>query len=150
MAECTVRPMRPADLAACAAIEASAPDAWTAGQLAGELAAQRQGGAARLFVAECGQELLGLAVYQLAAGEASLCALTVAPAARRRGVGRALLAGSLAALAAEGAESCFLEVRAANAPALALYGQLGFARVGLRPGFYRRPPDDAVLMAKPL
>ena len=56
----------------------------------------------------------------------------------------------LAALKAEGACSCFLEARASNAPALALYGRLGFARVGLRRGFYRAPAEDAVLMAMPL
>ena len=89
-------------------------------------------------------------MYQLAAGEANLCTLTVAPAARRQGVGRALLEQSLAALKAEGACSCFLEARASNAPALALYGRLGFARVGLRRGFYRAPAEDAVLMAMPL
>ena len=45
----------------------------------------------------------GFAVFQLAAGEASLYALNVDPAARRKGVGAALLAGALAALQAEGA-----------------------------------------------
>ncbi len=146
----TVRPLAAADLAAAAAIEATAPDPWTAGQLTEELAAQQAGGAPRLFVAAGEAGLLGLAVYQLAAGEANLCTLTVAPAARRQGVSRALLEQSLAALKAEGAESCFLEARASNAPALALYGRLGFARVGLRRGFYRAPAEDAVLMAKPL
>ena len=68
------------------------------------------------------------------------------PAARRKGVGAALLAGALAALKAEGADQCFLEVRAANAPALALYRRLGFASAGVRRGFYRDPPDDAVVM----
>lgn len=145
-----VRPMLPADLAAAAAIEACAPEAWTAGQLTEELAAQQAGGAPRLFVAAGEAGLLGLAVYQLAAGEANLCTLTVAPAARRQGVGRALLEQSLAALKAEGACSCFLEARASNAPARALYGRLGFARVGLRRGFYRAPAEDAVLMAMPL
>ena len=101
-----VRPMLPADLAAAAAIEACAPEAWTAGQLPDELAAQQAGGAPRLFVAAGEAGLLGLAVYQLAAGEANLCTLTVAPAARRQGVGRALLEQSLAALKAEGACSC--------------------------------------------
>lgn len=146
----TVRPLAAADLAAAAAIEATAPDPWTAGQLAAELAVQRAGGAARLFVAAGAAGPLGLAAYQLAAGEASLCTFTVAPAARRQGVGRQLLLQSLAALAAQGAERCFLEARASNAPALALYEQAGFARVGLRRSFYSAPAEDAVLMAKTL
>ena len=105
----------------------------------------RQSPAARLFTAE-GEGVLGFAVFQLAAGEASLYALNVDPAARRKGVGAALLAGALGALRAEGADQCFLEVRAANAPAIALYRRLGFAAAGVRRGFYHDPPDDAVVM----
>ena len=142
----TVRPMAPADLPACAAIEATAPDPWTEAQLAQELA----GEAGRLFVVCREGRVLGLAVFQLAADEASLNALTVDPAVRRQGAGRALLTGALAALRAEGAHRCFLEVRAGNAPARALYESLGFAAVGLRRGFYRDPLEDGVVMAREL
>ena len=140
--EYTVRPMAAGDAAACAAIAAAAPEPWSESQLLSEL----ESPAARLFVAEGDGGVLGFAVFQLAAGEASLYALNVDPAARRKGVGAALLAGALEALKAEGAGQCFLEVRAANAPALALYRRLGFAAAGVRRGFYRDPPDDAVVM----
>ena len=141
--ELSLRPLAAADAAACAAIAAADAEPWTESQLLSEL----QSSAARLFVAESEGAVLGFAVFQLAADEASLCALNVAPAARRKGVGAALLAGALAALKAEGAARCFLEVRAANAPALALYRRLGFAAAGVRRGFYRDPPDDGVVMA---
>lgn len=141
----SVRPMRPADLAACAAIEATAPDAWGPAQLAEELACAETG-AARLYVAEAGGQVTALAAFQLAAGEASLNTLTVAPFARRQGVGAALLRAALADLRAQGAQCCFLEVRAGNAAALALYQKLGFERVGLRRGFYRAPTEDGVVM----
>lgn len=50
-----IRPMEECDLAGAAAIEATAPDAWSENALRGSLQAQREGGAARLFVAEwCG------------------------------------------------------------------------------------------------
>lgn len=140
--ELSVRPMTAADASHCAAIAAAAPEPWGEGQLLSEL----ESPAARLFVAESEGGVLGFAVFQLAAGEASLYALNVDPAARRKGVGAALLAGALKALKAEGAGQCFLEVRAANAPALALYRRLGFASAGVRRGFYRDPPDDAVVM----
>ncbi|HIZ29700.1 MAG TPA: ribosomal protein S18-alanine N-acetyltransferase [Candidatus Fournierella merdipullorum] len=140
--ELSVRPMAAADTSRCAVIAAAAPEPWGEGQLLSEL----ESPAARLFVAEGEGDVLGFAVFQLAAGEASLYALNVDPAARRKGVGAALLAGALAALKAEGADQCFLEVRAANAPALALYRRLGFASAGVRRGFYRDPPDDAVVM----
>ena len=140
--ELSVRPMAAADAAACAAIAAADAEPWTEGQLLSEL----ESPAARLFAAEGEGSVLGFAVFQLAAGEASLYALNVDTAARRKGVGAALLEGALAALKAEGADQCFLEVRAANAPALALYRRLGFAAAGVRRGFYRDPPDDAVVM----
>lgn len=138
----SVRPMADADASRCAAIAAAAPEPWSESQLLSEL----ESPAARLFVAEGEGGVLGFAVFQLAAGEASLYALNVDPAARRKGVGAALLAGALEALKAEGAGQCFLEVRAANAPALALYRRLGFSSAGVRRGFYRDPPDDAVVM----
>ena len=100
MAGWTIRAMEPGDLPRCAAIEATAPDPWTEPQLAEELASDF----GRLFVACRDGQTAGLAVFQLAAGEASLNALTVDPAARRQGAGRALLTGALAALRAEGAQ----------------------------------------------
>lgn len=141
--ELSVRFMAAADASLCAALAAAGAEPWTESQLLSEL----QSPAARLFVAEGEGGVLGFAVFQLAADEASLYALNVDPAARRKGVGAALLAGALGALRAEGAARCFLEVRAANAPALALYRRLGFAAAGVRRGFYRDPPDDAVVMA---
>ena len=143
MAGWTIRAMEPGDLPRCAAIEATAPDPWTEPQLAEELASDF----GRLFVACRDGQIAGLAVFQLAAGEASLNALTVDPAARRQGAGRALLTGALAALRAEGARSCFLEVRAGNAAAQALYESVGFAAAGVRRGFYRNPAEDGVVMA---
>ena len=143
MADWTIRAMEPGDLPRCAAIEATAPDPWTEPQLAEELASDF----GRLFVACRDGQTAGLAVFQLAAGEASLNALTVDPAARRQGAGRALLTGALAALRAEGAQSCFLEVRAGNAAARALYESVGFAAAGVRRGFYRNPVEDGVVMA---
>ena len=134
-----VRPMLPADLAAAAAIEACAPEAWTAGQLTEELAAQQAGGAPRLFVAAGEAGLLGLAVYQLAAGEANLCTLTVAPAARRQGVGRALLGYAEAWAKAQGKRALRLDVHEINTPAIKLYESCGFryiATVDLGYGAY--------------
>ena len=140
--ELSVRPMAAAATSRCAVIAAAAPEPWGESQLLSEL----ESPAARLFVAEGEGDVLGFAVFQLAAGEASLYALNVDPAARRKGVGAALLAGALAALTAAGAAQCVLEVRAANAPARALYRRRGFASAGVRRGFYRDPPDDAVVM----
>lgn len=142
----TVEPMRPEDLAVCAAIEQHAPDPWTETQMAEELSFE----GARLFVVRRGDVIAGLAAFQLAADEASLNTVTIDPAFRRQGAARALLCGALEALKAEGAAMCFLEVRSQNAPALALYDALGFSRAGLRKRFFTNPPDDAIVMNKEL
>lgn len=93
--------------------------------------------------------LLGRAV----AGEAELLTLAVAPEARRRGLGRKLLARFQYQANLRGAERAFLEVSAENAPAIALYESAGFARVGQRRGYYQTPVGqriDALVLARDL
>ena len=41
-----------------------------------------------------------------------------------------------------------LEVRVSNAPAIALYEKLGFSPLGVRPGFYEAPREDALIMQR--
>lgn len=93
--------------------------------------------------------LLGRSV----AGEAELLTLAVAPEARRRGLGRTLLGRFQYQACLRGAERAFLEVSAENAPAVALYESAGFARVGLRRGYYQAPDGrriDALVLARDL
>ena len=138
-----IAPLTAAECEAAAAIEATATEGWTAPQLADTLAAP----AGRLFALHDGAGgLCGVAVFQLAADEASLDSITLLPACRGKGGGRALLTHALAALKAEGAAFGFLEVRAGNAPAIGLYQALGFAVAGRRKGFYQDPPEDALVM----
>lgn len=74
--------------------------------------------------------------------------VAVHPEYRRRGLGDLLL-NELDRLAEE-RELRFLtlEVRAGNAPAIALYRKHGYAQTGLRPGYYSAPREDALLMTK--
>lgn len=81
-------------------------------------------------------------------GEADMMNLAVAPAYRRRGIARALLAALEQALDARQVGSLCLEVRAGNAPAIALYTACGYRQVGLRPGYYRHPREDALILKK--
>ena len=39
-----------------------------------------------------------------------------------------------------------LEVRKSNTAAIALYEKYGFLSLGIRPGYYERPREDAVIM----
>jgi [ribosomal protein S18]-alanine N-acetyltransferase len=87
----------------------------------------------------------GLILARVAAEEAEILTLAVAPAARRQGQGVALLAGAMTVARIRGAEAMFLEVAAGNAAALALYGGFGFTEVGRRRRYYPDGSDALVL-----
>jgi len=137
------------DLPVVAAIEATAPGAWNAAQLAAELA--RPGGFQWLIRARENSPALGLLCGRTVLDEAEIFRLTIAPTHRRQGLASALLVHALARLAGQGIRTCHLEVRAANQAAIALYRQLGFNEQGRRPGYYTDPAagvDDAIIMSK--
>jgi ribosomal-protein-alanine N-acetyltransferase len=70
--------------------------------------------------------------------DAEVLTVTVDPALRGQGVGRALLEAAIVVARQAGATAVFLEVAIDNAPALALYQRAGFVRAGLRKGYYDR------------
>ena len=45
-----------------------------------------------------------------------------------------------------GCEAFTLEVRVSNEPAIRLYKSLGFREAGIRPNFYDKPKEDALIM----
>ena len=57
-----------------------------------------------------------------------------------------MLDAGLAAVRARGGSEVFLEVRASNAVAQALYAGRGFRTEGRRRGYYRRPDEDALVL----
>lgn len=87
----------------------------------------------------------GFALLRAVLDEAEILTIAVVPAARRRGLGAALLSAGLAGAALRGARACFLEVAAGNAAARALYGAAGFAAIGRRRGYYEDGADALVL-----
>lgn len=92
---------------------------------------------------------LGVILCRVAAGEMEVLTLAVTPAARRRGVARALMAVAMPAARDLGASEAFLEVAVDNAAAIALYEALGFRKAGLRKAYYDRGPAgvmDALVM----
>lgn len=97
---------------------------------------------------EKGEALLGYAGVYCAAGEGEITNVAVAPTARRRGVGRALLSALSERLAARGIFRLVLEVRVSNEPAICLYKQAGFQIVGERKRFYEKPVEDAYVMVR--
>ena len=81
-------------------------------------------------------DITGYAVVMIAAGEAHLLNLSIAPEAQRVGLGSALMRFVIKLAADYDALSIFLEVRASNAAALALYACHGFSEIGVRNGYY--------------
>lgn len=94
-----------------------------------------------------GDELLGYAGFWQVLDEAEVNNVAVAPKWRGQGIGRTLMLGLLDLAALFGCGRVNLEVRAGNVAAIGLYESLGFERVGLRPGYYTEPLEDAVLMS---
>jgi ribosomal-protein-alanine N-acetyltransferase len=97
-----------------------------------------------------GSELLGYAGLAVTGDEAYVQTLGVARAAQRCGVGRQLLRRLLDDARAEAAEVCWLEVRADNSPAQALYDTFGFRPRGRRRGYYQPSGTDAIVMSAKL
>ncbi|WP_379920889.1 GNAT family N-acetyltransferase [Erythrobacter sp. R86502] len=75
--------------------------------------------------------------------EEELLLIAVVPAARRRGVGAALIDHLFAAARSRGVTRIFLEMRRGN-PALQLYRKVGFEPIGERRNYYRMANGDRV------
>lgn len=143
MTAAVVRPAAPADLDAIDEISRhSFKTPWPRQTFVDELTRPH----GRLRVAR-GPAVLGYVNYWLVADEVHLLAIATHPDHRRRGVAVALLADVVAAAA--DAAVITLEVRADNAPAIALYQRHGFAVIATRRGYYGVDDTDALVMVRP-
>jgi len=79
----------------------------------------------------------GFVLVRVAGHEAEILTLAVAPAARRRGIGLALVVAACRHAQKMGAGASFLEVGERNESARSLYQRLGFHEVGRRRGYYQ-------------
>ena len=100
------------------------------------------------LVAEDDGIVAGYIGSQIAFPEADVMNVAVRPEYRRRGIGEILVEALTTHLRNIDCESLTLEVRASNAPAIALYEKLGFQQVGRRPNYYRDPKEDALILRK--
>ena len=100
------------------------------------------------IVAVEGDTLCGYVGSQAVMGEADMMNIAVDPAWRRRGIARELVLELIRQLKKTGVHCLTLEVRASNAPAIALYESMGFTQVGYRPKYYMNPKEDALILRK--
>lgn len=137
-------PMTAAHLPAVAALEKACfpADPWSEGLFRDAL--DNPHTAILLAEGEDGA-VLGYAVLSTVLDEGNLDNIAVARPARRNGVADALLS-ALTGFGREHLACLMLEVRASNAPAIALYEKHGFTAAGRRKNYYDAPCEDAVLM----
>lgn len=114
----------------------------------GELAVrgELENGYSTLFLAEENGTPVGWAGLEAICGEGDVSNIAVLPERRRRGIGEMLTCTLIAECRRQKLSSLTLEVRVSNAPAIALYEKLGFYSLGIRPGFYDNPTEDAMMM----
>lgn len=131
------------DIPDLVAIDASSPTPWTHDAFEAELDREPP----TLFVLREGERVVAFVTVRIQGPDLDIVNIAVAPVARRQGRGRMLITSLLKSPLTYGVEQAFLEVRAGNAAALALYGGMGFKETQRRRGFYRDPLEDAVLMS---
>ena len=143
-----LRTMTADDLEQVAAIEMTAYEyPWTHGIFRDCLRAGYQ-----CLVLAQAVEIVGYGVLSVAAGEAHVLNVCVAPAQHGQGHGTRLMQRLIDLARWHRAERIFLEVRPTNTHAVALYHHLGFNEIGKRPNYYpaKRGREDAVVMAMEL
>jgi [ribosomal protein S18]-alanine N-acetyltransferase len=142
------RRMSEADLEHILAIESVAHShPWTRGNFVDSIEAGYE-----CWMAECDARCVGYLILIVAADEAHLLNLSVAPDCQRQGIGTHLT-GCVITLAREHkARKIFLEVRPSNSAARALYGRCGFVEVGMRRDYYPslNGRENAIVMERKL
>jgi len=142
-----LEPMQIEDLEEVLAIEQqSFTTPWTRSMFVSELANTRL---SCLLVARAGEPqaaVIGYLAYRVVVDEMHIVLIAVHPIWRRRGIARQLLEQAMAQARQASCCKATLEVRVSNVAAQRLYFQLGFAPVGTRPRYYRRPAEDALIL----
>lgn len=140
-----VETMREGDVASVRRIEGSSfATTWPDEAFLNELKTNRS---AHYLVARQGEEVLGYAGVWLVLDEAHITAIAVDPARRGGGLGKRLLYHLLRSCQALGARWATLEVRVDNEVALKMYRRFGFARIGVRKGYYESGHDAVIMWA---
>lgn len=138
-----IRTMRPADIEEVTRIEqASFSQPWTEDGFRVAL----ESSDALLTVAEEGQKVVGYICMYQSFEEGEITNVAVDQAYRGRHIGKALLKKTVQMAKGRGVTRIILEVRVSNAPAICLYEEAGFQKLGIRKAFYDFPKEDAWMM----
>ncbi len=144
MTESPIRLARPGDLDAIVRVDVRS---FTRHWPADEFRAHLSDPLVTFLLAEDEDGALGYAHVRAVVDEAELLNVAVDPRGRRRGLGRRLLEAAQGAARSGGAERMFLEVRADNEAAIALYRACRWEQVGIRKRYYSEDGADAIVMS---
>lgn len=98
------------------------------------------------LVARADGQVAGCCGVTNISGEGDINNVVVEESMRGRGIAQTMLAELLRRGQEMGIGDYTLEVRVSNAPAIHVYEKLGFVSEGIRPGFYEKPREDAMIM----
>ncbi len=135
-------PARQDELESLAVIDRASPRPWTLAAFENEL----RNSPPTVFVLRSSGDAIAFVVTRRHPPELDILNLAVADKHRRRGFARILLRFLLEMARRDGLAEVFLEVRAGNQAARALYRSLGFEDTQKRRNFYEDPLEDAILM----
>ena len=136
-------PMLMKDLQEVYRIEQSVfPYHWTYRNFESSLASENMG----IVLRNNSGQLIGYFIALDIVDELELLKIAVDKTFQGKGYGHLLLDRVLILARHLGMDSIFLEVRESNAPAIGLYKKAGFKTIGIRPGYYVQPKEDAFLM----
>ena len=112
---------------------------WTEEQILSDM----QQDSVDYFFVEEGKEIIGFLAIQQLVGELEITNIAIKKAYQGHGLGSQLLANL-----DQVDFPIFLEVRASNTPAQALYQKFGFEVIGKRKQYYHEPIEDAIIMKR--
>ena len=124
--------------------QASFANPWTREMYLAEL--EHRGTSYCYIAREDDGEAVGFCSFWLVLDELHINNLGVLPDVRRTGIGSSLLDFVLKKGRKLGARRATLEVRRSNEVARLLYERFGFAVAGVRPAYYSKPVEDALIL----
>jgi len=98
------------------------------------------------LIAQKDDKIVGCAGLTALDNEGDIDKVMVCEECRGKGVASYLMGELLAEGRKRGIQEFTLEVRAGNLPAIRLYEKFGFESEGIRPRFYDKPVEDALIM----
>jgi ribosomal-protein-alanine N-acetyltransferase len=146
-----LRAMTPEDLPAVMELEHTTfpEDAWSEQMMRSELFGQPDS-RHYLVAEEAPGVIVGYAGLAAAGGQGDVQTIAVRADRQGRGLGAALLTALLEEARRRGCQEVFLEVRADNDRAMALYERFEFERIAVRKRYYERAGVDAIVMRRKL